>query len=122
MARLCRPSRQAKADAAGERTSSRAGSDNAGPSVEVHVSSEGTQISGVVQKNSAGEAVVGATVLELAKTAVLAAVAVVTAVLVWNFPGRLYGLQEVLLAAVAVGIAVATGLPAIAGIRRYFKD
>ena len=64
----------------------------------------------------------GATVLELAKTGVLAAVAVVTAVLAWHFLGRLYGLQEVLLAAVAVGIAVVTGLPAIAGSRRYFKD
>ncbi|MDE2667812.1 MAG: hypothetical protein OXI69_16840 [Acidobacteriota bacterium] len=88
------------------------------PSVEVHVSSEGTQVSGVVQKNSAGEAVEGTTVLELAKTGGLAAVAVVTAVLAWHFPGRLYGLQEVLLAAAAVGIAVVTGLPAIAGIRR----
>ena len=60
--------------------------------------------------------------LELAKTAGLAAVAVVSAVLAWHFLGRLYGLQEVIMSAVAVGIAVVTGLPAIAGIRRYFRD
>lgn len=60
--------------------------------------------------------------LELARTGGLAAVAVVSAVLAWHFLGRLYGLPEVLLAAFAVGIAVVTGLPAIAGVRRYFKD
>ena len=61
--------------------------------------------------------------LELAKTGGLLAVAVVSAVLAYDFLGRLrYSTEEIILAAVAIALATVTGLPAIARIRRYFKD
>lgn len=61
--------------------------------------------------------------LELAKTGGLVAVAVVSAVLAYDLLGRLYyGLERIIVAAIAVGLAAVTGLPAIARIRRYFTD
>jgi hypothetical protein len=61
--------------------------------------------------------------LELAKTGGLVAVTVVSAVLAYDLLGqRYYSLERIMVAALAVGLAAMTGLPAIARIRRYFKD
>lgn len=61
--------------------------------------------------------------LELAKTGGLVAVSVVSTVLAYDLLGqRYYGLERIIFAVVAVGLAVVTGLPAIARIQRYFKD
>jgi len=61
--------------------------------------------------------------LELAKTGGLAAVAVVSAVLAYDaLDHRYHGMERIVVAIVAVGLAAVTGLPAIARIRRYFQD
>ena len=61
--------------------------------------------------------------LELAKTSGLVAVAVVSAVLAYDaLDQRYYATGKIIVAALAVGLAVVTGLPAIARIRRYFKN
>lgn len=66
---------------------------------------------------------VGSHMLELIKTGGLSAVAVVSAVLAYDFlDQRYYGMKEIIVAALAVGLAAVTGLPAIARVRRYFKD
>ncbi len=60
--------------------------------------------------------------LELAKTGGLLAVAVVSAVLAYDFLDRRhYTTEEIILATLAIALATVTGLPAIARIRRYFK-
>ncbi len=61
--------------------------------------------------------------LELGKTGGLVAVAVVSAVLAYDALGhRYHGMERIMVAVVGVGLAAVTGLPAIARIRRYFKD
>lgn len=61
--------------------------------------------------------------LELAKTGGLVAVAVLSVVLAYDeLDHRYFGMERIIMAAVAVGLALVTGLPAIARIRRYFKD
>lgn len=51
------------------------------------------------------------------------AVSVVSAVLGYDLLGQHYhGLERIVMAALAVGLAAVTGLPAIARIRRYLKD
>ena len=65
---------------------------------------------------------VGSHMLELIKTGGLSAVAVVSAVLAYDFLDQhYYVMEEIIVATLAVGLAVVTGLPAIARIRRYFK-
>ena len=56
---------------------------------------------------------VGSHMLELIKTGGLSAVAVVSAVLAYDFlDQRYYGMKEIIVAALAVGLAAVTGLPA----------
>ena len=70
-----------------------------------------------------GKATLKANDAELAIISGLLAVSVVSALLAYDTSGqRYYGMKEIIVAALAVGLAAVTGLPAIARVRRYFKD
>lgn len=60
--------------------------------------------------------------MELMKTGALLAVAVVSAAVAYDILDQSrYDAEEIIGAAIAVGLAVVTGLPAIGRIRRYFN-
>ena len=59
--------------------------------------------------------------LELAKTSVLLTVAIVSGAWAYDILDQ-HDLDDIIVAALAVGLTVVTGLPGIRRIRRYFKD